>query len=562
MTLHAWQRDGATKIVESCRRLGGALLADDVGMGKSRTALEAARRLGGPVVVVCPPSLRWAWRGEAEALSMEVRLVSWGVFSREREDEHEKLNRFCGVVIADEAHRLRNLTIRRREEFERFAIWSTLILITATPVVNRLDDLAALVSLYATEAGWAEACEARCLARVGVVRRRWHDVDPSYRVPREVGRTWTGPPLPVGEDWERACEAVMAVDGSPAALFESTVTRRWASSPEAAHRSWTRARLLLEAWRDAGGPSSSSRAEAARDLVDDDASRCWAQGALPFAPRDASSDLVRALEVVERVCRSLERVRFADTPQAHAIEAHLRSCPGPTLFFTQYVTSAHALCSWLERLGARVVRICGDGGWHRASGRVPLEVAVSWFSGRWAAHFDAVVLTPVACEGWNLQGAAAVVHLDLPWHPAAVEQREGRACRLGGASSVRVHRVVPHPSVEARIHALDLLLKKAKVYADAERGAPSLRARGWPTVRAEIDGVRELAAMLWRAGAEAESIALLRDVAPRLAEGPSRLACRRLPDVWRPGSRARDACADWSLWAQELPGAGTSGNGA
>jgi hypothetical protein len=49
-----------------------------------------------------------------------------------------------------------------------------------------------------------------------------------------------------------------------------------------------------------------------------------------------------------------------------------------------------------------------------------------------------VLSTDVLSEGVNLQGASVVVHLDLPWTPAGLEQRVGRAARIGSAH-VRVH---------------------------------------------------------------------------------------------------------------------------
>jgi superfamily II DNA/RNA helicase len=42
-----------------------------------------------------------------------------------------------------------------------------------------------------------------------------------------------------------------------------------------------------------------------------------------------------------------------------------------------------------------------------------------------------VVTTDFASEGLNLQRAAVVVHYDIPWNPARLDQRNGRAHRIG-----------------------------------------------------------------------------------------------------------------------------------
>src|SRR5207237_7180527 len=44
---------------------------------------------------------------------------------------------------------------------------------------------------------------------------------------------------------------------------------------------------------------------------------------------------------------------------------------------------------------------------------------------------DRLVATDLAAEGLNLQRAAVVVHYDIPWNPVKLDQRNGRAHRIG-----------------------------------------------------------------------------------------------------------------------------------
>jgi superfamily II DNA/RNA helicase len=44
---------------------------------------------------------------------------------------------------------------------------------------------------------------------------------------------------------------------------------------------------------------------------------------------------------------------------------------------------------------------------------------------------DVLVCTDLAAEGLNLQRAGVVVHYDLPWNPVRLDQRNGRALRIG-----------------------------------------------------------------------------------------------------------------------------------
>ena len=50
-----------------------------------------------------------------------------------------------------------------------------------------------------------------------------------------------------------------------------------------------------------------------------------------------------------------------------------------------------------------------------------------------AREFPVLCLSPIGQEGHNLQSAAVLVHLDLPWVPNGLEQRVGRAARPGSA---------------------------------------------------------------------------------------------------------------------------------
>ena len=44
---------------------------------------------------------------------------------------------------------------------------------------------------------------------------------------------------------------------------------------------------------------------------------------------------------------------------------------------------------------------------------------------------DLLVATDLASEGLNLQRAGVVVHYDIPWNPVKLDQRNGRAHRIG-----------------------------------------------------------------------------------------------------------------------------------
>jgi hypothetical protein len=66
--------------------------------------------------------------------------------------------------------------------------------------------------------------------------------------------------------------------------------------------------------------------------------------------------------------------------------------------------------------------------------------------------------------GLNLQAASFVINLDLPWNPAKVEQRIGRAHRIGQINPVNVINMIAANSIEQRV--LDVLYRKQELFEE------------------------------------------------------------------------------------------------
>ncbi|MCT0199146.1 DEAD/DEAH box helicase [Synechococcus sp. CS-1325] len=114
----------------------GGLLAHAMGLGKTLSALAAARamvRLAAcRIAVVAPAGLHAHWRQESMALGLELELISWGRLPT-------SLPPAGTVLIVDEAHYAQNLSAVRTQSLLRLArhprlrsIW----LLTGTPMKN------------------------------------------------------------------------------------------------------------------------------------------------------------------------------------------------------------------------------------------------------------------------------------------------------------------------------------------------------------------------------------------------------------------------------------------
>jgi len=132
------------RAVYAMERHGGALLAQPVGSGKTWMALAVARHFnagGGVTTVLAPPTLLSHWRRTASTLDLPVEIVS---HARPRRGS---LPAGDGMVIIDESHHFRNPLTRRYSVVAPWMVGRRALLLTATPVVNRLDDLAAQLRL-------------------------------------------------------------------------------------------------------------------------------------------------------------------------------------------------------------------------------------------------------------------------------------------------------------------------------------------------------------------------------------------------------------------------------
>src|SRR5512142_100206 len=75
------QRDAISRLRSAIAEFGGALLADDVGTGKTYIALAVAARYAAPLVVA-PASLRDSWRAASGRAGRTMRFVSFESLSR------------------------------------------------------------------------------------------------------------------------------------------------------------------------------------------------------------------------------------------------------------------------------------------------------------------------------------------------------------------------------------------------------------------------------------------------------------------------------------------------
>ncbi len=501
VTLRPHQRDALRRVRAAIAEFGGALLADEPGLGKTFVALALAREHSS-TIVAAPAALRGMW-GEASRRA-DGPLTFISLESLSRRDPGVR----AGLVIVDEAHHACNPLAARYARLARLTEGARVLLLSATPVRNRRAEITALLGLFlGPRAGvLGESARARC-----IIRRSGE----TFAIPQIDGPHWHAAPptLDIGSDINDLPPPLPVLDGREArALLAMTLARCWASSLaalDAALRRRLQRGAALEAVLDAG--RVPSRAELRAWVVGDDA----VQLAFPLMASRVETDTVRMLRVLRThlaAVRALrERIRprlICDAAARAALLARLRGThPDERIVaFTSYAATAEALFRVLRtRPGVALLTARGA---RSASGARQREDVLRALGPETASRVHSaiddislVVATDVLSEGVNLQGASVIVHLDVPWTPAGLEQRVGRAARLGSEHAcVHVHGIVAPPGAErlltlerrfARKHGERIAAVRASMGMEQLRQAVA----PWLSPMAARDGMARIAAV-------------------------------------------------------------------
>ena len=483
ITLHEHQREAAARCLHLIERHGGGLLADQVGLGKTFVALAVARSLGG-ALVVAPAALRAQWARAAERAGIaSLPFVSFDALSRGADPSDE-----APLVIVDEAHHARSPATCRHRALARQGARRPLLLLSATPVHNSARDLAHLLSLFMGE----RARRAPLAELQALVVRRTDAALPSAPVRPALA---VSPPLGLPEaddlldDIVRLPPAVPPHDGGVAAtLVTLGLVRAWASSDAALLATLRRRLTMARAFADA---LEAGRQPARRDLdawVSHDATQQLAFPTLVTAAAAVPGNAAALLPLVQAhadgVRELIARLTHGDARRDLARAAHLRavaSAPGArVLAFTHSADTAHALFRLLrDRAGTGV--LTADGA-IVAGGRLTRREALERFAPRAQGatpvgprdDINLLIATDLLAEGLNLQDANTVVHLDLPWTPARLEQRIGRVVRPESPhGTVRLFTFAP-PARAHEVARVEWLLRTKLAQAQEALGAMPL----------------------------------------------------------------------------------------
>ena len=424
---------------------GRALLSDEVGLGKT---IEAGlvlkeyltRGMVKRFLVLTLPSLVDQWQEELES-KFNIATVTtneaafrtgdaafWqrhpaiiaSIHTLKQDAQLATAQQVAwDMLIVDEAHYLRSRTAKTWQAVNALPR-QFLLLLTATPVQNSIEEIYNLVTLlkpgqlpspkefrdrFVSKNKPREPREPEELRRLlGQVMIRNTRSNAGIKLPSRRAETVLFEPSAdervFWDTWEREFRETLAtLSASQASLWGRLLLQAAGSSPNA----W---RSALDSFPDAAGAER------------------WQQA----APLTESW-----------------RKKIAVLPPLAAAE-------GGLVVFSQFLETQAALAEALREAGLKTWVINGQ---TPAPKRQPITEQFRTAGG-------VLLLTHSGTEGRNLQFCHRLVNFDLPWNPMEIEQRIGRLHRLGQTRPVEIYNLVQAGTLQA--HLLDVLQDKLNLF--------------------------------------------------------------------------------------------------
>jgi SNF2 family DNA or RNA helicase len=449
--LYAYQKEGVRRFLYQ----GRLVLADDMGLGKTTQAIVAATALydAGLVrrgLIVVPAALKPQWEREWRAISAApVRVVDGAVGGRREMYQstrrgflvtnYEQVIKDLDVIaewspelaVLDEAQRIKNWATKTAIAIKRLKPEYRLVL-TGTPLENRLDELASIVE-------WVDDRALEPKWRIGPAYSAYADGQHEVIGARNLGelRARLAPVL-----LRRTRAEVL---GQLPPRQDTTIPVDLTDRQRDAHDALNQpiAKLAAIARRRPLAPAEFLR------LMSLLATQRIIANGLALEEFAAAWPEIRDRRPTAAAIESLDAPKLAELRE---LVASLVVTQGrKVVVFSQWrrmlELAAWAVSDLLAAAGKRALFFTGQ-----ESARRRTHNLVDFHDDPAAA---VLFLTDAGGVGLNLQKAAsACVNLELPWNPAVLEQRIGRIHRLGQNRPIDVYNLMSRSSIEERIAGL------------------------------------------------------------------------------------------------------------
>ncbi|RTR35251.1 DEAD/DEAH box helicase [Robertmurraya yapensis] len=434
------QIEVAKQVIENMN--GKAILADEVGLGKT---IEAGlilkeymiRGLVKKVLILVPASLVSQWASEltskfyipavAQKKSYVWEQCDVVVSSIDTAKRNPHRDIIFGLdydlIIIDEAHKLKN-NKTKNYEFVQSLKKKFCLLLTATPIQNRISEIFNLVSLLkpghlGNETVFYEKYkrDSRSLNDDQHLKELVNKVMIRNRR-ADTGIEWT----------ERHVETIpIQFSAGEKALYDAVSELR-------SEDNWmaTSAFSVMTLQREA----CSSR-EAVFVTLKNMLNKKEDPSPYFQAQIESLIEKVQAVQMNSKAEKALELIKKIDDK---------------VIIFTEYRATQLYLQWFLKQNG--ITSVPFRGGFKRGK--------KDWMRELFQKHAQVLIATEAGGEGINLQFCHHIINFDLPWNPMRLEQRIGRVHRLGQEQDVHIYNFATKDTVEE--HVLKLLHEKIALF--------------------------------------------------------------------------------------------------
>ena len=434
--LYPYQKEG----IRFAFSKGRSIIADEMGLGKTIQAIGTAElmrkeKLTQSALIVCPTSLKYQWKREIERFTGQQVHVIEGLhhkrISQYQLDVPYKIisyNSACNdikilgkletdLLIMDEVQRLKNwntqISMAMRRVVSQYAV-----ILSGTPLENKLEELYSVMEFadnFCLGPFWKFKAECIVSDETGKVL--------GYKNLNKVG--------------EMARQRLIRRTKKEVAL----------QMPERQDKI-----LFVPMTKEQRGQHEELRFVVSQIVTK------WRR--MHFLSEKDRNRLLLCLSQMRMLCDStyiLDQKTRNDTKVDEAlniITSLIETEGEKVVVFSQWERMTRLIAQELEKR---------EIGFEYLHGGVPSEAR-----GRLITNFadnpDSRVFlsTDAGSTGLNLQSAATVINLDLPWNPAVLEQRIARIYRLGQQRNVQVINLVSAGTIEEQM--LDKLRFKSAMF--------------------------------------------------------------------------------------------------
>lgn len=425
-------------------RAGRCILADDMGLGKTLQAIVSTEVLRkqfniSTAIVICPTSLKYQWKTEIEKFTgnKNVAVIDGNILARKKlyssntadyvivsyqmaSNDFIELNKMqADVLILDEAQRIKNWKTKTSAAIKKIKTTYALVL-TGTPVENKIEDLYSLMQIVNP---YMLGSLHNFLSRHQITEEGTDKVI-GYKDLNDVGT-----------------------------LLQDVMLRRT--------KNQVLKDLPMRMDKNLFVPLTTEQLELHTEYADKVARLVNKWKRMHFLSEEDRQNLLMFLNMMRMVSDTTYIIDQETNYQTkldelqNILDEILAMPDEKVVIFSQWERMTRLVANILKDRGIGFEYLHGG-----IPGRKRGDLYANFTNDKNCKVF---LSTDAGGVGLNLQSAAYLINLDIPWNPAVLEQRIGRIYRLGQKKNVSIINLVSQDSIEHRM--LDVLKFKTGIAA-------------------------------------------------------------------------------------------------